>query len=181
MISLNSIIVQKLLNYFFLNPDDGLYVNELVRKLNLDKRNLVKKLKLLENEKLLISEKKGNLKIYSINKEYALYEEYKKIVFKTVGLEARIKGCLMGVDSVNQAYIYGSYASNTMDSHSDIDLLIVGEHSVLSVQRKISRLQKEIDREINVVNMGNKEFNRRLKNKDSFLLNVFNGKNIQLI
>jgi len=56
MISLRSEITRKLLNYFFLNPEASLYVNELARKLGLDKRNLVKKMKELEKEGLLKNE-----------------------------------------------------------------------------------------------------------------------------
>ena len=45
MISLRSQVVSKLLNYFFMNPHEELYINEIVQKLGVDKRNLVKKLK----------------------------------------------------------------------------------------------------------------------------------------
>ena len=45
MISFKSKITRELLNYFFINPHQSLYVNELSRKLDLDKRNLVKKIK----------------------------------------------------------------------------------------------------------------------------------------
>jgi len=36
MISLRSSITQKLLNYFFINPDEERYVNDLARKLKVD-------------------------------------------------------------------------------------------------------------------------------------------------
>jgi len=72
MISLKSEITQKVLNYFFLNPQENLYVNELARKLSLDKRNLVKKIRELEKEGLLISQQRGNLKLYSININFPL-------------------------------------------------------------------------------------------------------------
>jgi predicted transcriptional regulator len=84
MISLKSEITKKILNYFYINPDDGLYVNELSRTLNLDKRNLVKKLKELEAEGILKSEIRGNLKIYSANKRFPFYKEYKKIVLAMI-------------------------------------------------------------------------------------------------
>ncbi len=45
MISLRSEITKTVLNYFFMNPQESLYVNELVQKLHLDKRNLVKKIR----------------------------------------------------------------------------------------------------------------------------------------
>jgi len=41
MISLRSKVARKILNYFFINPQESLYVNELSRKLEVDKRNLV--------------------------------------------------------------------------------------------------------------------------------------------
>ena len=53
MISLKSELTKTLLNYFFINPHEELYINELSRKLNLDKRNLVKKLKAITTPKTI--------------------------------------------------------------------------------------------------------------------------------
>lgn len=85
MISLKSEITRKLLNYFFLNPEESLCINELSRNLALDKRNLVKKIKELETEGILKSQSRRNLIFYSINGDYPLYNEYRKIVIKTIG------------------------------------------------------------------------------------------------
>lgn len=181
MISLRSEVTRKLLNYFFLNPQESLYVNEMSRKLGLDKRNLVKKLKELENESILKSQNRGNLKLYSINEKYPLYDEYKKIISKTIGLEKKLRDVLGKIKEIKEAYIYGSYAKNEMDTHSDIDLLVIGEHSVLSLQREINTIQKEADREINVVNMGQKEFKNRIQKKDPFIKTIFKQKYIKII
>jgi len=181
MISLNSTITAKLLNYFFINHKESLYVNELSRKLGLDKRNLVKKLKELESEGIFTSQTRGNLKLYSINRKYPLYKEYKKIIVKTLGLEANLRETLRDVKGIKQAYIYGSYAANKLKVHSDIDLLVVGRQSVIETQKAIRKIQKEIDREMNIVNMGEAEFRRRKKNKDPFLSNIFSGKTIKII
>jgi predicted nucleotidyltransferase len=181
MISLKSEITRAVLNYFFLNPHESLYVNELARKLSLDKRNLVKKIRELEGEGLLKSRLHGNLKLYSINKRFPLYKEYKNIVLKTIGFEEKLKRLLEEVPGIRRAYIYGSYADNKMDVHSDIDLLVIGDHKIILLQKKISRLQREIDREINMVNMDNNEFSRRLKRKDPFLANIFRKKPIEII
>jgi len=181
MISLKSTVTIKLLTYFFLNPKESLYVNELSTKFGLDKRNLVKKLKELESEGILRSQARGNLKLYAINQKYSLYKEYKKIVGKTLGLEANLKELLLTIKGVRQAYIYGSYAANNLNAHSDIDLLVIGSHSIVELQRAVSKLQREIDREINTVNMGESEFRKRKKSRDPFLSNVLSGKNIRII
>lgn len=181
MISLKSEVTKKLLNYFFINPQENLYVNELLRKLTLDKRNLVKKLKELEEEGILRSQARGNLKLYSINKSYPLYKEYEKIILKTLGLEDKLKKIIAKIAGIKEAYIYGSYAKDKMDTHSDIDLLVIGSHKITLLQSKLNKLQKEIEREINVINMDQREFKKRIKKRDAFILGILNGKRIKII
>lgn len=181
MISMRSKITKALLNYFFLNPEESLFVNEIARKLDLDKRNLVKKLKEFEEEGILTSETSGNQKIYSINRLYPLYEEYKKIVFKTIGIESKLKSMVKQVKGIEKVYLFGSYAKDAMETHSDIDLLVVGDHTIMALQKEIGKLQKETGREINVVNMDKKEFEKRKNKKDPFLSTVFREKYIEVI
>lgn len=181
MISLKSDITKKLLTYFFLNPDASLYLNEITKTLNVDKRNLAKKLFELEEEGLLKKEIRGNLSLYSINKSYPLYKEYKKIILKTAGFEKRIKEILQNAGKIKVAYIYGSYAKDKMYSNSDIDLLVVGSHNIIDLQRDLRRLQNEIGRNIDVINMDEKELKKRIKNKDQFILGVLNNKHIKLM
>ena len=181
MISMRSKIAKVLLNYFFLNPEESLFVNEISRKMDLDKRNLVKKLKEFEDEGILASETRGNQKIYSINRLYPLYEEYRKIVSNTIGIENRLKSIIKQVKGIEKVYLFGSYAKDTMEVHSDIDLLVIGDHKIMELQKEISKLQKEIGREINVVNMDKKEFEKRKTEKDPFIETVFKEKNIEVI
>jgi len=181
MISLKSELTKALLNYFFINPHEELYINELSRKLDLDKRNLVKKLKELERDGILKSQTRGNLKLYSINESYPLYEEFKKIILKTIGVEDKLRKILKEVDGIRDAYIYGSYAKNKMDIHSDIDLLIIGDHEIRLLQQKLNNLQKEIDREINSVNMDEREYKKRIRTEDPFILEILKEKHIKII
>jgi len=181
MISLRSEITKKILNFFFLNPDETLYVNELSRNLNLDKRNLVKKIKELETDGILIHHIRGNLKLYSIDKTFPLYQEYRKIILKTIGFEEQLRKSLKEVKGIKEAYIYGSYARDNMDAGSDIDLLVVGKESLLELQKRVNKIQKEIGREINLVNMDEAEFRRRVKEKEPFISGLFKQQYIRLI
>lgn len=181
MISLKSELTRRLLNYFFINPHENLYVNEISRNLNLDKRNLVKKIKELEEEGILKSENRGNLKFYSINKNYSLFKEYKNIISKTVGIEIDLKKIMQEVPGIREAYIYGSYAQGKINAHSDIDLLIIGSHNIIILQRKLNVLQGKINREINALNMDEREFKKRMKTQDPFLSGIFDKKYIKLI
>lgn len=181
MISFRSELTKRLLNYLFINPYEKLYVNELSRNLKLDKRNLVKKLKELEKEGILESDFRGNLKFYSINKKYPLYKEYKKIMFKTLGFEGELKKVLRDIKDVIAVYLYGSYAKDKMDAHSDIDLLVIGNHDIKILQKGITKIQKEIGREINVISMAPIEYKKRIAKKDPFITGVLKKKYIKLL
>lgn len=180
MISFKSKITVKLFDYFFLNPEAERYVNELAGILKVDPKNLHRKLEELEKEGILKSEFRGKERYFSLVADFPLLEQYRQIFLKTFGLERRLKEIVAEISGIKKAYVFGSYASNKMDSSSDIDLLVVGKHSVLELQKHIVRLQKELGREINVVNMDEKEFKAR-KKKDQFVKNIFNAKVIELL
>ncbi len=95
---------------------------------------------------------------------------------KTAGLQEQLKETLQGLKGVKEAYIFGSYAKSAIEPHSDIDLLVVGNHRIMELQHKINQLQNAMDREINVVNIEGGELKKRLKNKDPFFLNIFKQK-----
>ena len=88
---------------------------------------------------------------------------------------------LGNIKGLKEAYLFGSYASNKMDSSSDIDLLAIGTHSVLALQRIIVKLQKDTGREFNVINLSPKEFEKKKKDKDTFINSVFKTKIIRII
>ena len=181
MISFRSKITVKILDYFFLNQDAKSYINELAKILDLDPKNVDRKLKSLEKEGLLASEFQGKERYFFINKKYPLLENYRQIFLKTVGLEKRLKEILLKIPNIKEAYIFGSYVKNKMDSSSDIDILTIGDHSIVLLQKTINKLQKSLGREINIVNLSPKEFLLKKRKKNPFIMNIFAGRYIKLI
>jgi predicted nucleotidyltransferase len=180
MISLRAKETKAVLGYLFLHEDAELYVNEMARKFSLDDGNLSRKLKELAGEGILKCRESANACYYSLNPRYPLLKEYKGIVLKTIGLEQQLRDALSGVSGIEQAFLFGSYAKGTMDASSDIDLLVVGEHGTLPLQRAIAGIQKGTDREINVISMGSREYKEKFR-KDPFLKSLADKKKVQLI
>ena len=181
MISLRSKVTIKLLDYYFLNPEAEVYINELARILGLDPKNTETKLKELEKEGLFKSEFRGKQRYFFLAKDNPVLEHYRQIFLKTHGIEKRLKDTLSGIKGIKEAYLFGSYASNKMDSSSDIDILAIGTHSVLELQRIIVKLQKDTGREFNVTNLSPEEFAAKKKDKGHFINSVFKDKTIKLI
>lgn len=179
MISLRSTITQEVLSFFFAHEEASLYVNELARRLGLDSGNLTRKLIELEKEGLLRSELKGHQKYYSLNPTFPLLNEYKQIVLKTVGLERKLSEALKELPGIKRAFLFGSYAENKMDTFSDIDLMVIGDHSSLELQKRMSELQKKMNRDINVINLTEQEFKNR-KKSDPLIKSVLSKPKISL-
>jgi len=181
MISFRSSITQKLLTYFLLNKTKEFYINELARLLNVDPKNLDKKLKELEKEGIFKSEFRGKQKYYFLNKNFPLLNEYKQIFNKTIGLEYQLKNILQRVKGLEETYIFGSYANNKLDVLSDIDLLIIGSHKSLDAEKAIIPLQKTIGREINIIDMTREELERKKLERDPLIKHVFSKQIIKII
>lgn len=88
---------------------------------------------------------------------------------------------LENIERVSQGIVFGSYAQDHLNIHSDIDLLIIGDHSVLKNQKIISELQKKTGREINPIHMASEEFNERKKKNDPLIMNILRSKHIRII
>jgi len=180
MFKFRSKITTKLLGYFFLNPQKSHYINELASILNLDVGNLFRKLKELEQEGILYSEMRGNQKYYGLNKEYSLLKETKKAKKSKNGLPNLLERKLSKLKKLEGAYLFGSYARNNLQQESDIDILLIGTHSSLEAKRIILPLQKDIGREINIIDMSAKELEARKRKKDEFIQNIFSHKFIKI-
>ena len=131
MVSLKSKITKALINYFLLNESAEAYVNELARFLEIDPKNTYRKLIELEQQGVLISRFSGKQKYYRLNRNYPLLKELKAIVSATIGLANIVNEKLKVISGIESAYIFGSYANDQLDEHSDIDILVIGSHKPL--------------------------------------------------
>jgi predicted nucleotidyltransferase len=180
MLNLRSQITRAVLGYLFLQEETEMYVNELSRRLSLESGNLTRKLIQLEKEGILKSRWQGSQKYYSLNTGFPLFKEYKSIVLKTVGFEHVLKDRLKKVPGIRKVIIFGSYAEDKMDTLSDIDVLVVGDCDMIFLQKEIAAIQKAVGREINMVSMPLKEYQRR-RTTDPLLKSIHQKKHILVL
>lgn len=127
MFNIRSKIEKKLLNYFFLNENSKVYINEIARIIEEDPKNVYRILKKLENNGILNSSFMGKERFFYINKNYVFLNEFKSIFRKTEGLEVILKETLKSIEGIKEAYIFGTYAGKKITNQSDIDVLIINE------------------------------------------------------
>lgn len=71
---------QKILTVLFANPEQNFYINELIRKTGLYPNSVQQSLKTLEKQKIIISSRRGRLKLHCLNSDYRFLPEIEKIL-----------------------------------------------------------------------------------------------------
>ncbi len=181
MLGFRSKARQRLLAYYFTNPAARHHLRDLAARLAIDPSNLSKELGRLEREGLFRSEVSGRQKYFQLDREYPLFNEVRKIVAKTIGAAPVITQSLQRIEGIDEAYLYGSFASNQQDAASDIDVLVIGAPREEVLAQAMRRLERQLGREINYMVLTPKEFKSRRARKDAFLENVWHNKRVPLI
>ena len=181
MISLRSKVARKILTLLFLNEKEKFYIREIAGIIKEDTANVHKKLIEFKKEGLLSDEFQGKERFFFLNKDYPFLKEYKRIVLKGLGFEKNLEEKLKKIKGIDSAYIFGSYARNKLSLESDIDLLLIGDFDTLRLQKMLLEIQRLSNREINSVELTEKEFQKRRKEKDPFLEDVFSQKYIKIL
>jgi predicted nucleotidyltransferase len=181
MIDLRSKARNRLLAYYFANPTARLHLRDLAERLNIDPSNLSKELGRLEREGLFRSEVSGRQKYFQLNREYPLFAEVRSIVSKTIGASSLIAQSLKKIEGIEEAYLYGSFASNQQDAASDIDVLVIGTPRDEVLAEAMRKIERQLGREVSYTVLTRKEFDSRRSRKDAFLENVWHNKRVPLI
>jgi predicted nucleotidyltransferase len=181
MIDLRSKTRQRLLAYYFTNPSARVHLRDLAGRLDIDPANLSKELRRLEIEGLFRSEVSGRQKYFQLNRDYPLFAELRSIVSKTIGAPSLITQSLKKMEGIEEAYLYGSFASNQQDAASDIDVLVVGAPPGETLAEAMRKIERQLGREVSYTVLTRKEFNARRARRDTFLENVWHNKRVPLI
>jgi len=143
------------------NQDKEYHLREIARITDISPKYVGKELGKLLKINLVKKYEKGNLDIYSINKQSIILNELKQIFIKTDYLGEIIKKQLK--NRVEYAFIYGSFAKGEEKEASDIDLFVIGNIKEDDLINIIQRLEKNLTREINYILWNEKTFLQRAK------------------
>ncbi|CAN5678807.1 hypothetical protein BH09PSE5_BH09PSE5_48030 [soil metagenome] len=100
---------------------------------------------------LLWERKVGNQRRLSVNPQFLLYPELRRMVLKTVGLTEPLAKALAPVaDRLIDAFVFGSVASGTDTSASDIDVAVAGDVDLFDISPLLDGVQEELGRAVHV-------------------------------
>ena len=179
----------KLLSLFFNNPGRPFYVREITRKIDEQINSVRRELANLLSVGLISSEGSNNRLYYEVNPKYEYYEQLRGIftnvpiksadpVIKETQEEDQIIKRLRSTGAVTFAFLTGSF---TRDTHTNIDIFVVGDINKARLAKVVGDMEKEMGRELNYSALTPEEYEYRLSLNDRFITTVLEAKKIVVI
>ena len=176
-------VQKRVLGLMFTHPDEGFYVNQIVKLAHTGRGALQRELDRLTRSGLLRQSNSGNQKIYQANRDSFIFSELRAIVLKTVGLADVLREALTPLgDAIRVAFIYGSVAKGSDTAASDIDLMIVSDSLTYSgLFECVTGAEATLARKVNPTLYTEAEFRGRLAEDSTFITRVLAQPIIPLI
>lgn len=181
----------KLLQLFYSNPNRSFYVREITRKIDEQINSVRRELANLLNVGIIVSDNTNNRLYYEVNQTYEFYEPLLAI-FGSSGTAATVsiediaaspkakkpavtseEQKLRGLGHLEIVLYTGQF---TRDERSGIDILIVGDVNQNALQKFVTGLEAQENKEIRYTVMPLTEFNYRRQIKDRFITAVLDSK-----
>ncbi len=165
-----------------LRPEVSLHVRELARLTGVSPGSLHRELRALAEMGLLVRQEEGRQVYYRADTQCPVFDELAGLLRKTAGLVDVLREALVPLaGQVEQAFVYGSMARGSEHVHSDVDLLVIGEVDFADVVLALVPAQAVLRREINPTVFSRAEFERKLKQKDGFVTQIWSGPKLWLL
>ena len=174
---LSSKVRAEIFRLLFATRDMELHIRELARRSKLNEATLRQELAKLKELDLVMDRRDGNRVYYKANHDHPIYSDIHGLVLKTTGLVEMLRKALESAD-IAVAFVFGSFAAGNEASHSDVDLMVIGNIGLRSLSSRLSEVSDQISREINPHVMTEAEYRKRRKAKDHFVMHVLNGPKI---
>ena len=162
----------KLLEFFALKNRAG-RLREISRDAKIPVSAVSRELKNLSDLGIIKKEKD----IFMLNEDCNYLDDLRNILIKTDSFKFELEKIIHN-KNIDFAFIFGSFASDSYDAGSDIDLFVVGDISNEEIFKIITPLEKKLGREINPVVWSLKELKK--KGKSSFVSDIFKKKIIMV-
>ena len=145
----------RLLARVYLQPDRPATIADIARELGLDDGGLTREADRLERAGLIRSERVGRSRTLHPNEDSPYHRDLYNLLLKAFGPAMFIGEALRGLDDIDEAYIYGSWAARYVgergDDPNDVDVLVIGSPDRSAIYRLASELSARIGREVSPV------------------------------
>lgn len=170
----------KAIKYFVTHPDESIHLRGAVRELNEEINAVRRELTRLESIKMLTSERKANRKYFTMNTDFAYFEELRAMVFKSFGLGAEIVKDAKKLGEVRFAVLTSQFIEG--ENPEGLDLILVGDGIDMQlIDSIVTKEEKQIGRHINYTVLSERDFEQHKRRRDAFISQVLSSDRVMLL
>lgn len=173
---------RKVLALLLMIPQVRVHLRELARLTGASPGTLKKELDALTVAGLLNVERVGNQTQFSANTQHPVYPELSGLIRKTTGLHDVLANALAPLGAqVEVAFVFGSVASAKETTHSDVDVMVIGNAGFGQVINALYDAQTTLGREINPKVMTREEWQAKQRAGNTFVTELLNKPKIFVV
>lgn len=144
----------EILARLLLNPDRSFSIAELARVTGTSYASTHREVQRLIRSGLLTEQKVGQASQVTASTLSPAYAPLTELLLLSYGPAAIIPKVLAGVEGIDEAYIYGSWAARRFGEQgsppADIDVLVVGNPSRSAIYAAAEEAERTLSREVNI-------------------------------
>lgn len=175
---------RNVLALLFGNPDSEFYLRQIVRQTGTGVGAVQRELATLADAGLIVRSPDGNQVYFRANRESPVFEELRSLVAKTMGVADVLRTALLELDigkAIRYAFIFGSVATGSQITSSDVDLMIVGPMKLSDLVPALRSAGRSLDREVNVSVFTFDDVHAKAEANQHFITRVLEQPKIMLI
>jgi predicted nucleotidyltransferase len=173
---------KKVLGLLLSSPDERWYLRDIERRLGLAIGTIRRELTGLTNAGIVVKSKDGNRTYYQANIDCPFFPELSGLLRKTAGVVDVLCEAMRALSKkIKAAFIYGSFATDSAKTSSDVDLMVIGSCRFSEVVNAIGQAQDKLGREVNPSVYPVDEFREKVKAEHHFLRTVLREPKIFVI
>lgn len=145
----------RILGVLFTDGADGLAIGEIAERADVAQATVSREVARLEEHGIVVSRAIGRNRFVQPNWDLPWAPELRSILQQTVGVLGRLGAVLTGVEGVEQAFVFGSWAARYTGepgpSPRDVDVVAIGDATLRSVRSACRDVEQELRIEVNPV------------------------------
>ncbi len=155
------------------------HVREMAKLLKKNHATILPHLAAFEKEKILLAEKSGRNKNFLLNLQNTTTKQYMIIAEKAetiqyldhVFLIKKMMKELENIPLMGSITLFGSYAKNTYNEESDVDIFYIGEENE-TIMKEVKEIGKQYRKVINIKKATPNAFEKALREKDPLVIEI---------
>ncbi len=172
---------RRVLALLFGRPHETFYLRQIARETGAGVGAVQRELDRLTQAGVITRAPDGRQVYFRANPDTPVFDELQGLMAKTAGIADVLRSALLPLEKIDVAFIYGSVASGSHATYSDIDMMIVGDVTLHELLPLLRPAQERLAREINPTIYTPGEFLSKRGGRQHFVSRVLDEPKIFII